>query len=52
MFVRGYRSLEKELHITYLLKQIRVLKGIVREQMTKAQWQRAIVNYSLKKIDV
>ena len=34
IFMRGYRSLEKETHITYVLKHIRVIKGILKAQMT------------------
>ena len=48
IFTNGYLDLERELHVTYLLKQIRIFKGILKEQMTKAQWQSAIANYSLK----
>ena len=51
IFTEGYRSLEKEIHVTYFLKQIRVLKGIIKEQMTRAQWQNAFVKYSLKSVD-
>ena len=41
MFVNGFRSLEKEIHISNVLKQIRVMKGILKETMTKAEWQKA-----------
>ena len=51
MFVKGYRSLEKEIHITYVLKQIRVMKGILKEAMTNAEWQNAIIKYSLKSVE-
>ena len=51
MFVKGYRNLEKEIHITYVLKQIRVMKGILKETMTNAEWQNAILKYSLKSVE-
>lgn len=51
MFVKGYRSLEKEIHITYVLKQIRVMKGILKEAMTNAEWQNAIIKYGLKSVE-
>jgi len=52
IFVRGFTKLEKEIHVTRILKQIRVLKGIVKQGMHATQWQQAYVKYSLKSLDV
>ena len=43
--------METEIHITYLLKQIRVLKGIAKEKMTRMQWRKAFVTYSVKSLE-
>lgn len=43
--------LEKEIHIVKVLKEIRVLKGLLKEQITKAQWQTGYVKYSIKSIE-
>ena len=51
IFARGYEKLEKEIHVTYLIKQMRVMKGILKESMTKAAWNMACTKYSLKSID-
>ena len=52
MFVEGFTRLEKEIHITKLIKQIRVLKGIVKQGMHPTMWQQAYVKYSLKSLDI
>ena len=51
MFVSGFKRMEREIHITYLLKQIRVIKGVIKESMTRAMWHRAYVKYSLKSLE-
>ena len=44
---KNYRNLEKEIHISYILKQLRVVKNIVKEGLTQDQWKRAFAKYSL-----
>ena len=51
IFVKGFEMLEKEIHIINILKQLRVLKGITKETMTKGQWESAYVKYGLKSVD-
>ena len=40
--------MEKEFHITHVMKELRVMKGILKETMTKASWREAFNKYSLK----
>ena len=44
--------LEKEIHITNVLKDIRILKGLLRETTTSAEWQAAIAKYQYKSLEV
>lgn len=44
---KNYRNLEKEIHISYILKQLRVVKNLVKEGLTQDQWKRAFAKYSL-----
>ena len=52
MFTKGFEKLEKEIHVTKIIKQIRVLKGIIKQSMHHTHWQQAYVKYSLKSLDV
>ena len=40
--------MEKEFHITHVMKELRVMKGILQESMTTAKWREAFGKYSLK----
>ena len=35
------------MHITYILKYLRVLKLLAKEQMTKEEWHRKFLKYSI-----
>ena len=43
---KHYKQLEKEIHISYILKTLRTLKMIVREKFTPQEWRRAFSKYS------
>lgn len=43
--VRQYRQLEKEIQVTYILKQLRVLKTLFREKLTRTEWRQAYHKY-------
>ena len=34
-----YRQIEKEVNVTYILMQLRVLKTIAKQSMTKSEWR-------------
>ena len=44
---KNYKNLEKEIHISYILKQLRVVKNLAKEALTQDQWRRAFAKYSL-----
>ena len=48
IITQSIRHLQDEIQVTYLLKMIRVFKGIFRQQLTPAQWSYAVTKYSLK----
>lgn len=48
--MKGYRSLEKEIHIETMLKKIRVMKGVMKKQLGLAQWTVEKHRYSIKDI--
>ena len=35
-----YQKVEKEVHVTYILQQLRILKAITKSSITKKEWQR------------
>lgn len=37
-----------EIEISYILKSLRVLRGLARQGLTKAQWEEAFAKYSTK----
>ena len=39
--------MEKEIHISYVLKQLRVIKTLVRKRLTRDEWRRDFAKYSL-----
>ena len=39
--------MEKEIHISYILKQLRVVKNLVRKRLTRDEWRRDFAKYSL-----
>lgn len=51
IFIKGFQKLQKEIQVVNVLKQLRVLKGIAKENLTQAEWQDVFNKYSLKKID-
>ena len=38
MIAQRYQQLEKELHVVYLVKTIRVLKKLVQANLTRKEW--------------
>ena len=44
---QNFRQMEKEVHISYILKQLRVVKTIVRKRLTRDEWRRDFAKYSL-----
>ena len=44
--------MRKEIHVTYIIKQIRVLKAIIKQGMHTIQWQQAYEKYKLKTIEL
>ena len=45
-----FRQLEKELHISYILKYLRVLKMLARENMSTKEWKRKYFKYSILQV--
>ena len=43
----NFKKMEKEIHISYILKQLRVVKNIVRKRLTRDEWRRDFAKYSL-----
>ena len=44
-------EVEKEFHVTHLIKQLRTMEGILREKLTDDEWKAAKAKYSLKHLD-
>ena len=44
-------DVEKEFHVTHLIKQLRTMEGILREKLTDEEWKAARAKYSLKRLD-
>lgn len=44
--------MRKEIHVTYIIKQIRVLKAIIKQGMHTTHWQQAYEKYKLKTIEL
>ena len=40
--------IEKEMHIAYLLKQIRVIRGYLEDQNPQFEWKSAFKKYSMR----
>ena len=45
MFMESYQELRGEFSITYVLKTLRVLKGITRERMTPLEWDNSFKKF-------
>ena len=44
-------EVEKEFHVTHLIKQLRTMEGILREKLTDEEWKEAQAKYSLKHLE-
>ena len=47
ILAQNYNQLEKEIHVSYILKQLRVVKNVAKETMSPLEWRRAFAKYSL-----
>lgn len=52
MIVKSFKRAEKEIQVTELIKQIRVLKGIAIQGKEPNFWQQAYQNYRLKPLEI
>ena len=43
----NFKKMEKEIHISYILKQLRVVKNLVRKRQKRDEWRRDFAKYSL-----
>ena len=48
MFLQRIKEFRGEIHISHILKTLRVLKGLARYGLTKKEWQDAFTKYSTK----
>ena len=39
ILMNHYRQIEKEVSVTYILLQLRILKGLAKAKMTKQEWE-------------
>ena len=46
LVMKHYKQLEREIHIGYLLKNLRAVKMIVRKKFTPLEWHRLFSKYS------
>ena len=44
ILIKNYRKFEKEIQVTHILKQLRVLKAVAKKNLTKAQWRQVKAN--------
>ena len=44
ILIKNYRKFEKEIQVTHILKQLRVLKAVAKKNLTKAQWTQVKAN--------
>ena len=42
----NYRKLEKEIHISLILKQLRVVKSLAKKNLSRSEWKQAFEKYS------
>lgn len=47
ILAQNYNQLEKEIQVSYILKQLRVVKNVAKETMSPSEWRRAFAKYSL-----
>ena len=48
VLVNGYEKLTEEIRVTNVIKQIRVMEGILKEKLGKENWSKAVRKYRLR----
>ena len=48
VFINGYEKLTEEIRITNVLKQIRVMEGVLKDKLGKENWNKAVKKYRLR----
>ena len=48
---RNYNQLEKEVHVSYILRNLRTMKSYVKDQVTKEKWPKYFAQNSRLKLE-